>query len=167
MSKHQARVSPPQGRRLCLPQRTTFAPLTGGVASDAHRSLRTATNHKKSNPTGPVSNRRGNLDELEPGPHAAPTPVQSPQASLSCVSQRLLKLRVADSAVKVGKFWLGLRFPRRIILVHYVNVRIARQLAGKPAYDLGRVIEQPRHHQVAHNHPPEREAIFVDVQLAH
>jgi hypothetical protein len=73
--------------------------------------------------------RRGDLDKLEPRPHTAPTPVQPPQAGLSCVIQGLLKLALADLAVDVGKLRLGLRFPGRIILVHHVDVRTGRNLA--------------------------------------
>src|SRR6266436_9061096 len=55
-----------------------------------------------------------------------------------------------NAPVDFGEARFGFGFVRGIILVHHVDVSVARQATGDPAHDLARVPQETGHDQMAH-----------------
>src|SRR6266436_6183320 len=66
-----------------------------------------------------------------------------------------------NAPVDFGEARFGLSFVGGIILVHHVDVSVARQAAGDPAHDFARVIEQTGHDEMPEEHAAQRQAVLV------
>src|SRR5205085_10332034 len=92
--------------------------------------------------------------------------LEAPMTGAARLLARVAIFVIGSTAVDFGETRFGFGVVGGIILVHHVDVGIARQVFGDPAHNLARVLEQTGHDEMPDQHTAQGKAVNVYLEFA-